>query len=260
MKRLSLGIAAIAFLVALLAGLGSSSFAQETDNPFNGSWKLDTSTIRYDGPSFSVDVTPAGFTVTRMGTALPAVVCDNQPHDTSGGYTSTCVKSKAGYLITNAKDGKTTSKVTLTVSKTTLTRRQDFTPSDDAPYSITVTSKRVSGGPGLAGEWKQVDVQESMVDPMTIAIHGDSIDFKETDQSKPSTIKLDGTALQMPGGGTIAVRLADPHTLRVVYSGADGKVRRENTFALSLDGKTISETDFTPDPGPSTETMLLHKI
>ncbi len=102
-------------------------------------------------------------------------------------------------------------------------------------------------------------VRESMVDPLTVAIHGDSIDFKETDQPKPVTAKLDGSETKLPDIGTVAIKLVDPHTLKVVYR-IDGKIRRENTFALSPDGKTISETDFTPDPGASTQTMLLHRM
>ena len=41
--------------------------------------------------------------------------------------------------------------------------------------------------------------------------------------------------------GTMLAKLADAHTLKVTYR-SDGKVRRENTFVLSEDGKTIVET------------------
>jgi hypothetical protein len=57
----------------------------------------------------------------------------------------------------------------------------------------------------------------------------------------------------------MAVKAIDPHTLKVFYAGDDGKVRRENTFVLSPDGKTISETDFTPAPGSAAMTLLFHK-
>ena len=52
----------------------------------------------------------------------------------------------------------------------------------------------------------------------------------------------------------MSVKQIDPHTLKVTYS-SDGKVRRENTFVLSADGKTITETDVTPDPSPSTMSL-----
>ena len=56
------------------------------------------------------------------------------------------------------------------------------------------------------------------------------------------------------------MKLADPHTLKVTYKDGDGKVRRENTFALGEDGTTITETDVTPAPSPSTLSVVLHKI
>jgi hypothetical protein len=86
------------------------------------------------------------------------------------------------------------------------------------------------------------------------------VDFKETDSAKPITCKLDGTEATFPGGGSMSVKLADPHTLKVIYKDGDGKVRRENTFALGEDSKTITETDVTPAPSPSTMSVVLHKI
>ena len=88
-------------------------------------------------------------------------------------------------------------------------------------------------------------------------MHGDSVDFKETDNDKPITVKLDGTATMMGTRG-MAVKLADPHTLKVTYSN-NGEVQRENTFVLSDDGKTIKETDVTPAPSPSTMTVMFNK-
>jgi hypothetical protein len=56
----------------------------------------------------------------------------------------------------------------------------------------------------------------------------------------------------------MAVKMEGPNTLKVIYR-ADGKIRRENTFELSPDGKTIKETDVTPEPSPSTTSMMFHK-
>ena len=58
----------------------------------------------------------------------------------------------------------------------------------------------------------------------------------------------------------MSVKLADPHTLKVTYKGDDGKVRRDNTFVLGNDGTTITETDVTPAPSPSTMSVVLHKM
>ena len=73
------------------------------------------------------------------------------------------------------------------------------------------------------------------------------------------TCKLDGTETKFPDGGTMSVKLADPHTLNVTYKDDDGKVRRENTFALSEDGTTITETVGYPGSSPSIMSVVLHK-
>jgi hypothetical protein len=125
---------------------------------------------------------------------------------------------------------------------------------------MTTVSSRISGGPGLAGEWKQVKITStSDTGILTIAIKGNMIDFKETDQPKPVSTKLDGSDTPLGLGGTISARLADPHTLKITYKDGKGTVRRENTFALSSDGKTITETDVTPAPASSKMTVVLHK-
>jgi hypothetical protein len=116
-----------------------------------------------------------------------------------------------------------------------------------------------SGGPGISGTWKEVHFAESAESGLlTIAISGDSVAFKETDAEKPTVCKLDGTEVKLYGTSTMAIKLDGSHTLKVTYR-TDGKIRRENTFELSPDGKTIKETDVTPDPSPSTTSMLLHK-
>ena len=58
--------------------------------------------------------------------------------------------------------------------------------------------------------------------------------------------------------GTISVKQDGPRTLKVTYS-SDGNMRRENTFILSEDGKTIQETDVTPAPMASTMSVMFNK-
>jgi len=254
MKRFCVSVCALMCLVAL----NRSCVAQT--NPWDGSWKADPSSLKYSGPTFSVAVDADGFTTTRGGKANPKVVCDGKPQTTPDGMV-TCTKSGMGYAIEVSKDGKTLSKTSLSVSadgKTRTAKTERF-PSDDKPFTTTTTSERVSGGPGMAGVWKQGKVVESQDKGiLTIKVTGDSVAFKETDNDKPVICKLDGTETKVGDLGSMSVKLADPHTLKVTYS-SDGKVRRENTFVLSADGKMITETDVTPDPSPSTMTLMFHK-
>lgn len=256
MRRLSVSLCALVCLVVATSG---SCMAQA--NPWNGSWKADAATYKYTGPTYSIATDDAGYTVTRGGKAGPKMVCDGKPQKTSDKEMTTCVKAGSGYTVTVVRDGKQVRKGTSSISADGKTRtiHSAMTPADGTPYTATTVATRVSGGPGTAGEWKEVSNKSSQDKGiLSIAVKGDSIDFKETDNDKPMTCKLDGSPTKF-ATGTMAAKLADAHTLKVTYSGDDGKVRRENTFALSADGKSITETDVTPDPSPSNMKVVFHK-
>lgn len=255
-KHLCVSVCALICLFAL----GRTCSAQA--NPWNGSWKLDAASLNFEGATFSVAADADGFTMTRGGQAQPKLVCDGTAQKDPTGAMITCAKSPDGYALTVTRDGKTVQKATISISAdgNTRTNTAEIFPTDSAPFTRTMIAKRVSGGPGPAGEWKEVSFSSSVDSGiLSIAVHGDSVDFKETDSPKPITCKLDGTETAFGNMGTMSVRFADPHTLKVTYK-SDGKVRRENTFALSEDGKKITETDVTPDPSPSTMSVVLHKM
>jgi hypothetical protein len=251
------GISACA-LVSFLA-LALPCVAQQ--NPWNGSWKMDRSTFQYDGPTFSIAADADGFTFTRSGNAGFKVVCDGKPIAHPNGSTTSCQKSVAGYALENTRDGKPVSKEKLEISSdgNTITRTLDIVPPDGSPFTNTATSTRISGGPGLSGTWKETAIRTSRdTGVLTIQINGGSIDFKETDDDKPISCKLDGSPTTISGTQTMTMKLDDPHTLKVTYSN-NGKVARENTLVLSSDGKTVNETDITPAPSPSTMSVTFHR-
>ena len=149
------------YALAWLMAFALPSVAQQ--NPWNGSWKIDRSTLKYEGPSFSVVTDADGFTVTRGGKASPKVVCDGKPNAPQNGVTTACQKSGSGYELENTRDGKPVSKVKIQISSDgkVITRTADITPPDGSPYSMTTTSRRVSGGPGFSGNWKETAFTES---------------------------------------------------------------------------------------------------
>jgi hypothetical protein len=256
MKRFGISLCALASFTALTL----PCIAQDSPNPWNGSWKVDRSSLKYDGPTMSVATDADGYTVTRDGKARPKVTCDGKPNAPVDGTTTTCNKTGNGYALENSRDGKLVSKVKIEPSADgmTMTRTAEITPSEGDPFTITTTSKRVSGD-GTSAVWKETGFIESQdTGVLTVQVNADSVDFKETDNDKAITCKLDGTPTDLGGGRTMSAKLDGPHTLKVTYSG-DGKVQRENTFVLSEDGKTIEETDITPAPTASTMTVSFNK-
>ena len=233
-------------------------------NPWNGSWKIDPSSMKYDGPTMTIAADGEGYTTTRQGKAGPKTIFDGKQHkDPSDGAMVTCNRSKSGYVIDVSNNGKRTNHITVSLSanEKMMTRRNEVFPEDGtAPFTITTESKRLAAGSGVNGEWKVVSFKESQDKGiLSIQVNGNNVAFKETDNDKPVTLKLDGTPVKFMGG-TMAVKQDGSHKLTVTYTGPDGKMRRHNTFELSPDGKTLTETDVTPNPTPSTMSMKFHKM
>jgi hypothetical protein len=263
MKRYGMSMCALACFTALSLPCIALDNSQNNpqNNPWNGSWKIDKSTMKYDGPIYSVATDPDGYTLTRGNRPPSKVVCDGKPNAPDNGTTTTCNKVGTGYELENMRDGKLASKVKIEISPDgqTLTRTVDVSPPEGSPFTITLLSKKVSGGDGAPTVGKETSFNESQdTGVLTIQVNGDSVDFKETDNDKPITAKLDGTPTTTGGTGTMSVKLVDPHTLKVTYSD-NGKVQRENTFVLGPDGKTITETDVTPEPAASTMSVMFNK-
>jgi hypothetical protein len=233
-------------------------------NPWNGSWKMDPSTMKYDGPSFSVTTDAQGYVVTRDGKPGPKTICDAKPHkDNTDGSMVTCSKAGSGYSVDVSENGKQTDRISTTLSPDgkMMTRKNVVYPTDGtSSFTITTEARRISGGPGMNGQWKIVSFKESQDKGiLSIEVKGNTVGFKETDNDKPIVCKLDGTPVTFDGR-TMAVKTEGTHTLKVTYRSGKGELQRENTFVLSPDGKTITETDVTPNPSPSTMSMKFHKM
>lgn len=150
-------------------------------------------------------------------------------------------------------------KLEISLDGNAIIRTLDIAPAGGSPYTVTATSRRISGRPGLSGTWKETAIRTSRdTGVLAIQMNGDSVDFKETDDDKPITCKLDGSPTTISGRQTMTVKQDGPRTLKVTYSNG-GKVDRENTLILSPDGKTVKETDITPAPWASTMSVTFHR-
>jgi hypothetical protein len=165
MKRYGMCVCSLAGLISLTL----PSMAQ--DNPWNGSWKMDRSTLKYDGPSVSIATDADGYTITRGGKASPKVVCDGKPNPPDNGTVTTCTKTPTGYALESTRDDKQSSKVKVEVSSDgkTRTRTAEIFPAEGDPFTMTFVSKWVSGGQGAPVVWKETSFDESQ----DTALHGD---------------------------------------------------------------------------------------
>lgn len=259
MNSYSMSLCALACFTALALPCAAQDNSQT--NPWNGSWKMDASSLKYDGPTVSIATDPTGYTMTRGDNVAHKVVCDGKPNPPDNGTTTTCTKTATGYALQNTRGDKFTSKAKVEISPDgkTMTRTIDITPPEGSPYTMTFVSKKVSGGKSKPTVWKETSFKESQdTGVLSVQVNGGSVEFKESDNDKAVTCKLDGTPTTLFGTRTMSCKLDDAHTLKVTYSN-DGKMQRENTFVLSADGNTVSETDVTAAPSPSKMSVTFHK-
>jgi hypothetical protein len=259
MKSSGMSLCALACFTALALPCAAQDNNSQS-NAWNGSWNMDRSSLQYDGPTIAIATDPTGYTITRGDKTDPKVVCDGKPNPPNDGATTTCTKTADGYALENTRADKSTSKVKVVISPDgkTMTRTADITPPEGSPFTMTFVSTKV-GGSGNTAQWKETSFNESQdTGVLSVKNNGDSIDFKESDNDKPITCKLDGTPTNIGGTRTMSCKLDDAHTLKVIYSN-DGKVQRENTFVLSPDGNTVTETDVTTAPTVSKMTVTFHK-
>lgn len=228
-------------------------------NSLNGSWKADPSTKKYDGANFLVATDTTGYSVAVPGLAVDKTVCDGQAKSDPDGSTYTCRKTESGFMVEQSKP-EVRAAISTSPDGNTLTYRFDGVASDGVHFTLVQTSKRVSGGPGIAGEWHPVGLDMSPdAGIVMIQITGDTVLFKESNDPQPSSYKLDGTEVKRPFEQTGSATLVNPHTLKISYR-SKSKVNRENTFLVSDDGKTLTETDAIPGPNPSTYSVAYHKL
>ena len=227
-------------------------------NLFHGSWKLDPASKKFDGTNFTMASDATSFTTTTAPNHPSKTVCDGQPRPDPSGTPATCRKSGSGYTIDTDKP-ESHDTISLSPDGNTLTHHIEYVASDGKRGTIIQTSKRVSGGPGIDGEWHPIGF-DILPDPgiVTIAIDGDTVQFKESNQDKPTTYKLDQTEVSSPDGSAGSAKLVDPHTFKMTYS-RNGIMTQENTFVVSDDGKTLTETDISPEPNRSTFSAVYHK-
>ena len=147
MKRYGTGICAFACFLSLTV----PSMGQE--NAWNGSWKMDRSTLKYDGPTTSVLTDADGYTVTRGGKTGPKVVCDGKPNPPDDGTVTTCTKTPTGYALENTRDNKQSSKVKIELSPDgkTMTRTAEIFPAEGSPFTMTFGVETSFGMSGRAG-------------------------------------------------------------------------------------------------------------
>jgi hypothetical protein len=247
MKKASLAL----FLLAASAGA-----ALAAPSPFAGTWKLNVAKSKLTGDTVSYSKTPTGFRFSNGSTVTYDIVVDGKDHPmifdrttawTGAGKNSWDAVTKAHGTVlsrthrTLSADGKI-----MTIAYTEY--RADGTTTQESD-----TYTRVSGGPGLAGKWKDTSTKAAS-DVMAIAIPGPGrfeISYP-TDKSGVSG-KTDGSPAPFAGpltppGATSHVKAVGPNRWQIDGT-LKGKTYFTGSMSVSADGKTLTRTTWIPGKG-----------
>lgn len=261
MKRLLIAGLALALLVPACA-LAQSAF--------NGTWKLDPTTVHSSGGEAMIISLKNGMYHCNCHPPI-AVKADGQDHPVKGhdDFNTVAIKVVTDHTIqrTYKKDGNVVSESTIAVSADGKTATNEFNNNNGSDHAAgNVVLKRVAkGAPGsnaVAGSWRLDHVASAsgnVFDP-TYKVEGKTV--TSTDAGGDSyTANLGGKAVpNMENGkadGTVSVKMLGKNTLRETYA-KNGKVTSTSTMTISADGKTMKMVDHNMKTGDTT-TMTHNK-
>lgn len=257
MKRLLFAGLTIALLVPACA------LAQSM---FNGTWKLDPSTVHaFGGKAMVVTLDHGMFSRSNADPAFK-VKADGKDHAVSGhkGYDTVAVEVINDHAIreTDKKDGKVVSVVTATAAANgqTATVKMNNPGRFAATELVDRVGMREPGSNAVAGSWRfarVIDASGKAFAP-TYKIDGGTVTESGMDGSG-YTAKLGGKPVpHMVNGkpeGMVAVAMLGKNTLRETYT-KDGKVTDTDTLTISADGKTMMMVGHDMQDGGTT--AMLH--
>jgi hypothetical protein len=238
-------------LALLAAGAGSAAAA---DSPFVGTWNLNTEKSKLAGETFSYTATATGFEYSNGSTTKFDFALDGKDYPVFAGRTVSWVKSGDNTWDSVYKDGHGTvlTKVHRVLSsdgKTMTVTSTDY-HADGTTSQETDVRARVSGGPGLAGTWKDVKVSAAADTTIISAPSTGHIRYEFPKDKQFVEGSVDGSPLRVQGqsvpeGATIAFKQRGPNELEWTYS-VKGTVLQKGVDSVSSDGKSLSSVSWAP--------------
>ena len=243
MKQL---ILAVAFCGA------ASTAAMAADSPFSGTWKLDITKSHFTGDTMDYSKTATGMRYAD-GAVTYDFVADGKDYAVMPGRTTSWTKSGAGAWDTVSKaDGKIVVKShkMLSADGSSLTSTWTEYRPDGTTAKGSSVYKRISGSAGLAGKWKDVKVQATN-DLMKIMVPAAG-HYEMVSPAYKSTIVglTDGTPAPIngptvPAGAMASYKATGADTWDYTIN-VQGKVYEKGVLTVSPDGRTLTDTSWTP--------------
>lgn len=239
--------------LALFLLAASSGAALAASSPFAGTWKLNTAKSKLTGDTVTYSKTPAGYHFSNGSTVAYDIVVDGKDHpmifDRTAAWTST---GKNSWDAVTKAHGAVLTKTHRTISADgrTMTATYIENRGDGSTVQESDTFTRVSGGPGLAGKWKDTGAKaDSTVMAIAIPAPG-SFEISYPKDKSSISGKTDGSPApyvgpMTPPGAVSHVKATGPSRWQIDGT-LKGKTYFTGSISVSADGKTLTRTTWIP--------------
>ena len=240
------------FVLAVALCGAVSGVALAADSPFAGTWKLDIAKSRFTGDTLDYSKTATGMHYDD-GALSYDFATDGKDYPSLPGYTTNWTKTGPMSWDTVVKSaGKVVAKSHRMISAdgTTLTSNYtQYRPDGTTAQGATVY-KRLSGSTGLAGKWKDVKVQATDDTMQVMVPAAGHYEIMSPAYKSSVTGMTDGTPAPMTGptvppGAMASYKAAGADTWDYLIT-VQGKAYAKGMLHVSPDGKTLTDTSWTP--------------
>jgi hypothetical protein len=251
------------FLIACALIAFSTLSAHAADNPWVGTWKLDTAKSHFTGETHTYSKTANGMMhYSNDSTISYDFAIDGKEYKAPGNRTVvwTADGDNTWTTVFKAGDGATVSTVnrTLSADGKTLTNVATGTRPDGSPFKTEAVDTRVTGTSGLAGQWRDTKVDISAAETFTFSIPSPGVfrmeypEFQEVVEGKPDGTDHPLTGGHAPAGLTQSFKVTSPTKISYVNK-LDGKPVVYGVQTLAADGKSFTDVSWKPGKGSEKE-------
>jgi hypothetical protein len=247
----------------LLATVSCAALAG--DSQLAGTWKLNFAESKFSGETFTISETATGFHYSNGSTVSYDFATDGKDYPMIPGRTIAWTKSGDATWDMVIKDahGTVQSKGQRTISADGGKQTLIWTHynADGTTMRETSMRTRVSGGPGLAGTWTEVNLaaaSHSMIVSVPSAGH---IRYQYPEQRQIHEGPTDGTPSPVVGsnvaeGATMAFKQLSSRKLAWTFA-VKGAPVQQGVDTVSADGKTLSSESW-PAGKPKEKTIEVY--
>ena len=233
----------------LLGFIVATATLAAADLPYAGKWKMNAAKSDFGESTVTYSQLPSGEMQSTADGQSYKFKLDGKDYPDPFGNTAAWKSINASAWETTWKlKGKvlTVDALTLSADGKTLTVNTKGAKPNGQSIDDTVTMQRVSGGPGLAGQWKTKNLKSSSPSVLELMPSGsDGLAYKIIDMNMTCDAKLDARYYPCSGptlgsGWTMAWLKSSPRLLEWSVQ-MNGKPMYKGSFTISADGKTLTE-------------------